>query len=190
MPINLAVFASGKGSNTKNICSYFSDSSDINVSLICSSSLSSGVVDYAKKTGVPSFVFSKKELVDFVALQDVLNSYCIDLIILAGFLLKIPEKLIFCYPNKIINIHPSLLPKHGGKGMFGKNVHKAVIDSGEKESGISIHFVNNKYDDGRLIFQKSCPVSSDETVDSLEKKIQLLEHVFFPKIIKQISLSL
>jgi phosphoribosylglycinamide formyltransferase-1 len=113
----------------------------------------------------------------------------VDFIVLAGFLLKVPKKIINLYSDKIVNIHPSLLPKFGGKGMFGENVHQSVIESGEKESGITIHYVNNNYDEGGVILQEKCSVSEDETTESLSEKIQKLEHEFFPKTIEKIILK-
>ena len=190
MSVNIAVFASGRGSNTKNICSYFSSSSKIRVSLICSNTSSSGVLGYAKEKKIPFYLFNKSMLVDFIGLKRSLDFYNINLIVLAGFLLKVPEKMILCYPKKIINLHPSLLPKYGGKGMYGKHVHQAVINAKERESGISIHFVNKEFDQGRVIFQKKCLVAKNETPCSLEKKIRVLELSYFPKIIEQICLSL
>jgi len=190
MSINLAVFASGKGSNAKNIFSYFSTSSKICVALFCTNSLSSGVVDLSKQKNVPLFVFNKKDLDDFSVVHERLVLHKIHFIVLAGFLLKIPKSLILCYPKKIINLHPSLLPKHGGQGMYGKYVHQSVIEAKEKESGISVHFVNSEYDKGVIVFQKTCVVDKNETASSLEKKIRVLELSFFPKVIEEICLSL
>ena len=184
MTKNLAIFASGNGSNAKNICSFFQNSSDINVVLICSNNKDAYVVKIAKQLGVPLFIFTKQGLENFFKLENVLTKNRVDFIILAGFLLKIPKKLLEHYPNKVINIHPALLPKYGGKGMYGNNVHKAVLEKKETESGITIHFVNSKYDDGEIIFQKKCDVEKTDSVESLGKKIQKLERAFFPKTIE------
>ena len=184
MTKNLAIFASGNGSNAKNICSFFQNSSDINVVLICSNNKDAYVVKIAKQLGVPLFIFTKQGLENFFKLENVLTKNRVDFIILAGFLLKIPKKLLENYPNKVINIHPALLPKYGGKGMYGNNVHKAVLEKKEIESGITIHFVNNKYDDGEIIFQTKCNVEKNDSVESLGKKIQKLEREFFPKTIE------
>ena len=155
MTKNLAIFASGNGSNAKNICSFFQNSSDINVVLICSNNKDAYVVKIAKQLGVPLFIFTKQGLENFFKLENVLTKNRVDFIILAGFLLKLPEKMVEIYPDKIINIHPALLPKYGGKGMYGGRVHKAVLKNKESESGITIHFVNTKYDEGKIIFQSS-----------------------------------
>jgi len=184
MPKNLAIFASGNGSNTENICCFFQKSSDINVVLICSNNKDAYVVKIAKKLDIPLFLFTKKGLENFFKLEKVLKKNRIDFIILAGFLLKIPKKMLENYPNKVINIHPALLPKYGGKGMYGNNVHKAVLEKKEIESGITIHFVNNKYDDGEIIFQTKCKVKRTDSIESLGRKIQKLEREFFPKTIE------
>ncbi len=184
MPKNLAIFASGNGSNAENICYFFQKSSDINVVLICSNNKDAYVVKIAKKLDIPLFLFTKKGLENFFKLEKVLKKNRIDFIILAGFLLKIPKKMLENYPNKVINIHPALLPKYGGKGMYGNNVHKAVLEKKEIESGITIHFVNNKYDDGEIIFQTKCKVKRTDSVESLGRKIQKLEREFFPKTIE------
>ena len=184
MPKNLAIFASGNGSNAENICCFFQNSSDINVVLICSNNKDAYVVKIAKQLDVPLFLFTKQGLETFFKLEKVLKKNRVDFIILAGFLLRIPEKLLENYPNKVINIHPALLPKYGGKGMYGNNVHKAVLEKKEIESGITIHFVNSKYDDGEIIFQTKCNVEKNDSVESLGKKIQKLEQEFFPKTIE------
>jgi len=184
MTKNLAIFASGNGSNAENICYFFKKSSDINVVLICSNNKNAYVVKIAKKLDIPLFLFTKKELENFFKLKNILKKNRIDFIILAGFLLKIPKKLLKNYPNKVINIHPALLPKYGGKGMYGNNVHKAVLEKKETESGITIHFVNSKYDDGEIIFQTKCRVEKNDSIESLGRKIQKLERAFFPKIIE------
>ena len=181
----IAIFASGSGSNAEKICAFFSNSSDISVALIGTNNPEAFVLDRAKKLKIPSFVFSKKDLISFDFLQSKLANYNIDYIVLAGFLLKIPIEMVSLYNNKILNIHPSLLPKYGGSGMYGKNVHLAVLENKETISGISIHLVNENYDKGRVLFQKSCPVSLTDTVDSLSKKITSLEHSFFAKTIEK-----
>ena len=152
--------------------------------MICSNNKDAYVVKIAKQLGVPLFLFTKQGLENFFKLEKVLKKNSVDFIILAGFLLKIPKKLLEHYPNKVLNIHPALLPKYGGKGMYGNNVHKAVLEKKETESGITIHFVNSKYDDGEIIFQKKCDVEKTDSVESLGKKIQKLEREFFPKTIE------
>ena len=186
----IAVFGSGSGSNIENICSYFEKSNTINVVLVCTNNRKSLIVTRAKKFGVPIYYTTKKELSDFSQMQSSLKVLGVDYIILAGFLLKIPEKMVNYYKKRIINIHPSLLPKYGGKGMYGANVHKAVLKNNERESGITIHFVNKFYDQGEVILQKKCVVSKKETVNSLEKKIKSLESAFFPKTIEKTIINL
>ena len=180
----IAIFGSGFGSNAENICLFFANSPDITVVFIGTNNKNSFIVNRAKKLGIPLVVFSKIELNNFDGLYKALVEKEVDYIVLAGFLLKLPTKMIEKYSDKIINLHPSLLPKYGGKGMYGNNVHKAVLDTNEKVSGITIHLVNEKYDDGKILFQKKCLVSSNETVFTLSKKINKLEQLFFPEIIK------
>ena len=180
----IAVFGSGSGSNIENICNYFEKSNTISVSLICTNNKRSFLVARAKRLGIPLHYTTKKDLNSFSQLQNLLNNFSIDYVILAGFLLKIPEKMVAYYKKRIINIHPSLLPKYGGKGMYGSNVHKAVLNNNESESGITIHFVNKYYDQGEVILQKKCFISKNETVSSLERKIKSLEGAFFPKTIE------
>jgi len=181
----LAIFGSGSGSNAENICNYFEGSLSIKVALICTNKKNSFLVTRAKKLNLPIKYISKKDLDDFSKLHEALKHYKIDYIILAGFLLKIPVKMLNCYQNKIINLHPSLLPKYGGKGMYGLNVHRAVLKNHERESGITIHFVNQNYDEGEVILQKKCVLSNNETIESLEKKIRDLEFLYFPNTIEK-----
>ncbi|MBT3417461.1 MAG: phosphoribosylglycinamide formyltransferase [Flavobacteriales bacterium] len=185
----IVIFASGEGTNTENICNYFSTSTRFEVVLIATNKKDSFVINRAQKLNIPSFVFSKNDLNNSVIVEKKLLELEVDFIVLAGFLLKVPKKIINLYSDKIVNIHPSLLPKFGGKGMFGENVHQSVIESGEKESGITIHYVNNNYDEGGVILQEKCSVSEDETIESLSEKIQKLEHEFFPKTIEKIILK-
>ena len=152
--------------------------------LIGTNNKNADIIKKGGDLGVDVIIFSKDELNKFNSLYKKLISKNVDYIILAGFLLKIPLKMINQYPDKIINIHPSLLPKYGGKGMYGKNVHLSVLDNKEIESGITIHLVNRNYDDGKILFQKRCFVSSNETLSSLSKKVLALEHKYFPVVIK------
>jgi len=181
----LAIFASGSGSNAENICNYFAESSDIEVVLICTNRRDAFIVKRANKLNIPVYIFSKNELNNFVDLHKKLQKIGVNIIILAGFLLKLPAIMVDSYPNRIINIHPSLLPKYGGKGMYGNNIHKAVIENKEIESGISIHFVNQNYDEGKIILQEKCVISNNETVETLNQKIQKLEHNYFPSAIEK-----
>ena len=181
----LAIFGSGAGSNAENICFYFNNSSDIKVVIMCTNRKDALIVERAKKLNIPMVFTSKSDLKKFDDLEKILVKHKVDYIILAGFLLKIPSKMINQYPNKIINIHPSLLPKYGGKGMYGENIYKAVLENKETESGISIHFVNQNYDEGEIIFQESFSLSPDENLESLTAKIHKLEQSLFPKIIEK-----
>ena len=181
----LAIFASGSGSNAENICNYFAESSDIKVVLICTNKRDAFIVKRANKLNIPVYVFTKYELNNFVDLHKKLQNIEVDVIILAGFLLKLPTIMVDSYPNRIINIHPSLLPKYAGRGMYGSNIHKAVIEDKETESGISIHFVNQNYDEGEIILQEKCTLSINETVETLTKKIHKLEHSYFPGAIEK-----
>jgi len=181
----IAIFASGNGTNTENIIKYFSNHSRIIVSLIASNNQSAKVLDKAKKYNIATFVFNKEALNTNRVLQE-LELKEINFIVLAGFLLKIPLQLTNRFINKIINIHPSLLPLYGGKGMYGLRVHQKVFESKDKETGITIHFVNNKYDDGKIIFQAKCPIESNMTIKSIMKKVHELEIRFFPRVIESV----
>jgi len=184
----IAIFGSGSGSNAENICNYFSVSDDIKVVVMCTNRKSAFIVKRAQKRNIPIIYTTKTDLENFINIHQAMKNYDVDYIVLAGFLLKIPAKMVEYYPNRIINIHPALLPKYGGKGMYGANVHKAVLANNEKESGITIHFVNQKYDEGKIILQKCCVVSKNDTIESLENKIHDLEFKYFPKTIEQIIL--
>jgi phosphoribosylglycinamide formyltransferase-1 len=189
MPKKLAIFASGSGSNAQNICNYFANHSDVKVVLICTNKLNAFIVKRAKKLNIPVAFITKTELSNFDGLRKTLQNTKVDFIILAGFLLKLPAIMVKKYPNRILNIHPSLLPKYGGKGMYGNNVHKAVLENKETESGISIHFVNQNYDDGELILQKTCFISTNETLETLTAKIHQLEKEYFPIAIEKVLKS-
>ena len=185
MQKKLAIFASGSGSNAENICNYFANSSDIEVVLMCTNKRDAYIVKRAEKLDIPVIFISKSELNNFDDLHKKLQSAKVDIIILAGFLLKLPTIMIEYYPNRILNIHPSLLPKYGGKGMYGNKVHKAVLENKETESGISIHFVNQNYDEGEVILQEKCVISEDETLETLTEKIHQLEHNYLPIAIEK-----
>ena len=181
----IAVFASGAGSNTEKIIQHFHNSDKAVIALIVCNKPGAGVLQIAEKNNISSILIDKEKFFRGNAYIDELREKEIDFIVLAGFLWKIPLALIKAYPEKIINIHPALLPKYGGKGMFGHHVHQAVIDNKEKESGITIHYVDEKYDHGKIIFQATCPVLEDDTADSLAKRIHKLEHAFYPKVIEE-----
>ena len=185
----IAIFASGSGSNAENLITRFASNRDMRVVSVFCNKQDAFVITRAKNLGIPSIVFAKKELLETDNILNELQSQGIDYIILAGFLLKIPENLLLKYSDKIINIHPALLPNYGGKGMYGDNVHKAVIAAKEKESGITIHLVNEKYDDGKTLFQARCTISKDDTPESLAQKIHNLEHRFFPEVVEKYILE-
>ena len=186
---NVAIFASGSGSNAENICKYFKNSSDIAVVLIGTNNENADVVKRAKNLEIPLFVFTKSELENFSELQSVLEKSKVDFIVLAGFLLKIPEKMVEIYPDKIVNIHPALLPKYGGKGMYGMYVHEAVIAANKSVSGITIHVVDKKYDEGKTVFQAETNITKEDTAQSLANKIHELEQKHFPQVIKEYLVS-
>lgn len=181
--VRLAIFASGTGSNALNIIRYFKTSDAVEVSFVLSNKQDAKIVTSAREEGIEVVVVSNQEVETGGKLVDLCRENRIDYIILAGFLRKIPEQLIGLYPDRIINIHPSLLPKYGGKGMYGANVHKALLENKEKESGITIHFVNPEFDKGEIIAQFKCAVEEGETLESLQQKIHLLEHTNFPTVI-------
>ena len=178
--------ASGAGSNTQRLIEYFKENSRANVVLVGCNNPGALVLKKTSNLGVASFVFNKDELTSSSVVLDKLLVERIDLVVLAGFLLKIPGSLVQAFPNKIINLHPALLPKFGGKGMFGKHVHRAVIDAQEVESGITIHYVNERYDDGAIIFQAKCDVNENDDEKVLGEKIHALEHEHYSKIIDKI----
>ena len=183
---NIAVFASGTGSNAKKIIEHFENSPLARVALIVCNKPGAGVLEIARNYKVPTLIIEKERFFNGDAYVTQFLEKQIDFIVLAGFLWKIPSKLIAAYPEKIINIHPALLPKYGGKGMYGSKVHEAVIAAGDPESGISIHFVNEVYDDGRIIFQVTCPVMKEDTPATLAARVHDLEHAHFPRIIEEL----
>ncbi len=183
--VSILIFASGNGSNAENIITHF-QKKDVDINwIIITNNKNAGVIKRSIKMGVPFLVFNKKDFYENMFLKKIslINP---KLIILAGFLLKVPENVIKKFDNKIINIHPSLLPKYGGKGMYGMHVHKEVIKNKEKQSGISIHYVNNQYDDGKIIFQKSTKITYPFTAEELAKKIHELEMKYFPEVIEKL----
>tara|TARA_B100002052_G_C15846811_1_gene582923 strand:- start:740 stop:1303 length:564 start_codon:yes stop_codon:yes gene_type:complete len=181
----IAIFASGNGSNAENIVKYFQKNDTVKVQLVGSNNPEAKVLDRVSQYNVPTFIFNKENLMNGDVLE-ILKQKKIDFIVLAGFLLKIPKMIIHRYLNKIINIHPSLLPLYGGKGMYGNYVHQKVLEAGDKETGITIHFVNEKYDDGAIIFQAKCLLEHNLTVKKIAKKVHDLEMKFYPKIIENI----
>ena len=182
----IAIFASGSGTNAQNIINFFSDDSQAEVSLLLSNNANAFALERAKTLGVETLVFNKEQLLSPSGVLKTLQKFNIDFIVLAGFLWKIPKILIDLFEGKIVNIHPALLPKFGGKGMFGTNVHAAVSKSDETKSGITIHYVNNQYDKGVVIFQAECIILPQDTPESLADKIHALEIKHYPKIIKSL----
>lgn len=181
----IAIFASGNGSNAEAIINLLKDNDVAEISAIYSNNSDAYVLERAKNHGIPSFVFNKAQFRSDEYLSQLINNNY-DLIVLAGFMWLIPARLVDAYPDKIINIHPALLPKYGGKGMYGHFVHKTVLKNNEKESGITIHYVNHHYDEGNIILQKSCEVNKDDTADSLAARIHSLEHKYYPAIVEKL----
>ena len=185
--IRIAIFASGQGTNTKEIIRYFHETGHlvmgcrVEISLIVCNKPGAGVLDIAKESGIPELIIEKEKFFRGSHYIAELKKNNISFIVLAGFLWKIPSELIRAYPDRILNIHPALLPSYGGKGMYGSAVHEAVVAARERESGISIHYVDEYYDHGRIFFQANFNLSPDETAESLAKKIHALEYKHYPE---------
>jgi phosphoribosylglycinamide formyltransferase-1 len=185
-PHNLIIFASGAGSNAQKIIDFFRADPSVNISLIVCNKPGAGVLYIAEKEHIPTLLIEKEQFFRGNGYVDELKAFKPDLIILAGFLWKLPECLVRAFPRQIINIHPALLPKYGGKGMYGHFVHEAVLASGDRETGITIHFVDELYDHGDYIFQARVPVDPGDTPETIAKKVQVLEHTYFPRIVKEL----
>jgi phosphoribosylglycinamide formyltransferase 1 len=185
----IIIFASGAGSNAREVLKRLHAGNQARVALIVTNNPRAGVLRIADEYGVPTLTIEKERFFQGDAYLPELEKYQPDLLVLAGFLWKVPDQLISAFPDTIINIHPALLPKYGGKGMYGHHVHQAVLQAGEKESGITIHKVDGHYDNGDIIFQAKCPVLKDDTPESLAKRIHQLEHEHYPRIIEQILSS-
>lgn len=181
----IAIFGSGSGTNAENIIQYFRCNSSIEVALVISNRSDAYILERAKQHNLPAILFSKADFQREEIVLSTLRLYQIDFLVLAGFLLQIPAWLIRLYPNKIINIHPALLPKFGGKGMYGDRVHQSVVEAGEKESGITIHYVDEHYDSGATIFQATCPVLPSDSFHEVAAKVHELEYAHFPRIIEE-----
>lgn len=179
----IAIFASGEGSNAEKIMRYFNNKNSITVCLLVCNRKNAAVFDKASKANVKAVYLPKNAFYESNMALDVLNENKVDFIVLSGFLLKIPDNIVKNYSNKIINIHPALLPKFGGAGMYGLHVHTAVKQANEKETGISIHLVNEEYDKGKILFQAKCPVNENDSVENIQKKVQELEHKHFAECI-------
>ena len=181
----IVIFASGSGTNAENVALYFNKTEIAKVIYIFSNNTNAKVLDRAKNMNIPTEVFSKEDFNGDKVLHK-LNNLQPDLIILAGFLLKFPQNCVAAFPNKIINIHPALLPKYGGKGMYGMNVHRAVVEKKEHETGITIHYVNENYDEGNIIFQKNVSLTGNETPEEVAAKVYKLEQRYFPGVIEEL----
>ena len=182
----IVIFASGSGSNAENLIKFFQDSDHASVIQIFSNNPHAKVLDRAKRLGVSALSFNRVAFTKTDDVLDILKATEPDLIVLAGFLWKFPEHILKCFENKVINIHPALLPKYGGKGMYGMNVHNAIIQNNESETGITIHYVNENYDEGAIIFQVTCQVSKQDTAEDVAAKIHKLEMEYFPKVVEQL----
>lgn len=187
---NIAIFASGSGTNAENIIKYFSNHKSAQVSVVLSNKRQAMVLKRAEALNIRTLFFEHKEFYVSGKVLRYLSLYKIDFIVLAGFLWLVPESILEQYPDRIVNIHPALLPAYGGKGMYGDAVHKAVIANHDKESGITIHYVNKQYDKGSIIFQEKCKVDKNDTAESLASKVHALEYLHFPKVIEKIVTDL
>ncbi|MCH7784074.1 MAG: phosphoribosylglycinamide formyltransferase [Bacteroidetes bacterium] len=185
----IIIFASGSGTNTQNIIEYFQQNKIAKVVLVLSNKEDAKVLERANTLNIPFLSFTKADLCTSNKVLDVLKKEMPDLIVLAGFLLKFPENILQVYPNKVINIHPALLPKYGGKGMYGSFVHESVLANNEAETGITIHYVNENYDEGAIIFQKSVFLTEGDTPETVASKVHKLEYKYFPKIIERVLFS-
>lgn len=189
MMFKLAILASGTGSNAINICKYFTNHPQISVATICTNNPGAPIMDSSKALGIDTYLFDRQSFYHSSDVMDYLEGLEVNCIILAGFLWLVPEKIIQSFPGRIINIHPSLLPKYGGKGMFGNRVHQAVMDAHEADSGITIHLVDEAYDQGEILFQAKCPINDGDSIEQLKQSIHALEHQYFPKVIEAYLLN-
>jgi phosphoribosylglycinamide formyltransferase-1 len=183
--IHIALFASGAGSNVRKITAYFENSDQVEVALILSNRKDAPVLQFAAEKGIPTLLLDRASFFHSTLLLERLREYRIDLLVLAGFLWLVPPYLVQAFHNRILNIHPALLPKFGGKGMYGHHVHEAVLAAGERESGITIHLVDEQYDHGSVLFQAACPVLPGDTPETLAKRVLSLEHLHYPIVIDQ-----
>lgn len=190
MSRNIAIFASGNGTNAENIIKYFSGNKDIKVKIVMANKADAFVLERAHRLGIPTLYINREQWADATHILTLLHEQQIDFIVLAGFLARIPDALLHAYPNRIVNIHPSLLPKFGGKGMYGNKVHEAVVAAGETESGITIHYLNEHYDEGQIIAQYRCPVMPNDTPQDVAIRVHALEYEYYPKVIEQLLIAL
>jgi len=190
MSKNIAILASGNGTNAENIIKYFSGNKDIKVKIVMANKADAFVLERAHRLGIPTLYINREQWADATHILTLLHEQQIDFIVLAGFLARIPDALLHAYPNRIVNIHPSLLPKFGGKGMYGNKVHEAVVAAGETESGITIHYLNEHYDEGQIIAQYRCPVMPNDTPKDVATRVHALEYEYYPKVIEQLLIAL
>lgn len=189
MKKRIVIFASGSGTNAENLINYFNKGNAAHVELVLTNNPNAKVLERCKNLNVSAMSFNRFSFYEEPHVENLLLGIQPDLIVLAGFLWKFPENLISLFPKKVINIHPALLPKYGGKGMYGMNVHLAVVNNKEKESGITIHYVNENYDEGAVIFQATCQINSKDTADDVASKIHKLEMEHFPKVVSALLTS-
>lgn len=182
----IAIFASGSGSNAQRIIEHFNESNEAEVTIILSNRPDAYVLERADNHEIPTHVFDREEFYQSDRVVKLLQNLKIDLVVLAGFLWLIPDNLLVAFPRRIINIHPALLPKYGGKGMYGDKVHQAVMDAGETESGITIHYIDEVYDNGDIIYQAQFKIDPDDNLDMIRYKAQQLEHLHYPRIIEKL----
>lgn len=185
----IVLFASGSGSNVENIARYFQHRPEISIAAVLTNKKDAKVLERCDRLAISGLFFNRIAFYDSDCVLDILKAFDPDLIVLAGFLLKIPEKIIQAFPDKIINIHPALLPKYGGKGMYGNKVHQAVKANGDTETGITIHYVNENYDEGAIIHQVKTLISKKDEVETIAHKIHALEYAHFPRVIEKILAS-
>jgi phosphoribosylglycinamide formyltransferase-1 len=182
----IAILASGNGSNARAIIQYFHLNPGVKIESILCNNPKAKVIDVATEFQVPYYLITKKDLYETDHVLNLFENSAIDLIVLAGFLWLVPEKILHAFPKKIINIHPALLPKYGGSNMYGQRVHEAVFNAHDIVTGITIHYLSEQYDEGEIIFQKTCPVNESDTIETIAKKVQELEHEWYPRIIEKL----
>lgn len=182
---NIAIFASGSGTNAENIIKFFSNHDKIRISMVLTNNKDAGVLQRAVKQNIPCVIFDKNDFYNSSLVTDILKENDIGFVVLAGFLWLVPINMIHSFKGRLINIHPALLPSYGGKGMYGMNVHKKVLENGDKESGITIHLVNEEYDKGAILFQARCPVFPEDTPETLAQRVHQLEYAHYPLVIRE-----
>lgn len=187
---NIAIFASGNGTNAEQLVHHFAHHAKARVALILTNRSTAFVLQRAERLGVPAFFFNKEQWAEGSEIVEMLRRYAIDFVVLAGFLARVPDCVLHGFPQRMVNIHPSLLPKFGGKGMYGDRVHQAVLASGEQESGITIHYTNEHYDEGAIICQERCPVMPDDTFDTLAARVHQLEYAHYPRVVDELVSAL